>query len=479
MGITQKTASKIELLCLCVQSSNLFGMPHELLINISKNSDGRKTLSCKCSCVAGSPHCKHIIGALNYLLSLLKKKHRNQRENIEVATCTDINQKWGKLRVDVKTMYSYVPISQHCHGKQSDSSKIKQLITTGVEDFARDLMLNNEYGIRSISLITQNHHCPCFSKVESKHQRFSPSSDDSKKFLDAQECRTILSSPICQELQQNTGLYIHTSGEVGKVKTFGSLSEVEKAWYAENIQVDLDTAVELCLKTRSQSGGLWRSNRRERSTGATFYGYITPLRYNNERVNQTGRILGHLNDNFKGNEYTAHGIKMEPKARACYAEITGLPVKQVGSLVNPRTPWLLVSLDGIVFDSHTIEIKCPNDGKTKPLHEFLVTFLYIKEPTPGSFLLKEKQTYYCQVRLGMFVANLRMWHFLVYSSYENKYRFIEFLYDPAAIDEYLRSLLHVYFQYMLKAVAATDFVSDIDLDDDIPNGRALGDITKS
>ncbi|KAJ8684819.1 hypothetical protein QAD02_020612 [Eretmocerus hayati] len=439
-------------------------MPHELLINISRNSDGRKTLNCECSCAAGSPHCKHIIGALNYLL-------RNQKENIEVATCTDVKQKWGKLRKDVKSMYSYVPISQHCHGQQNDSSKIRQLITTEVKDFAHDLLLNN-HPKSSLAMFLQGRKLP--SEV------VALSDDDSNNFLDAEECRTILSSPIFQELQKNTGLYIYTSGGVQKVKTFGSLSEVEKAWYAENIQLDLDGAVELCLKTRSQRGRFWKNNRRKRFTGTTSFKYITPFRYNgNKEVNWTGKILGHLNDDFSGNEYTAHGIRMEPKARACYAKLTGFPVKQVGSLVNPKIPWMLISLDGIVFGSHTIEIKCPNDGKTKPLHEFLASLSYIKQPTPGSFFLKNKHTYYCQVQLGMFVANLRMCHFIVYSSFEDKCQFFEVPYDPAAIDEYLRSLLHVYFRHMLKALAATDSVSDIDLDDDVPSRRALGDITNN
>lgn len=35
---------------------------------------------------------------------------------MEVATCTDIKQTWGKLKSEAKSMYQTVPLDEMCHG---------------------------------------------------------------------------------------------------------------------------------------------------------------------------------------------------------------------------------------------------------------------------------------------------------------------------------------------------------------------------
>lgn len=39
-----------------------------------------------------------------------------RKEDLELATCTDVKQKWGKLRSDAKAMYQAVPVDTMCHG---------------------------------------------------------------------------------------------------------------------------------------------------------------------------------------------------------------------------------------------------------------------------------------------------------------------------------------------------------------------------
>ncbi|KAJ8685413.1 hypothetical protein QAD02_021206 [Eretmocerus hayati] len=440
MGITLESVSKIELLCLCVKSSDLFGMPHELLIKITKDDVGRKTLECKCSCKAGSPTCKHIIGSLEYLI-------RNEKNSIEVATCTDVTQKWGKLKNDVEVMYAKVPIKSHCHGKQSKSLKVKHLVDQNIKTYSMEVMTVEDPNFLCSSMALLIH-----GPVRSTPQVLPLAEEDSYNYLEPQESGSILSAPICNKMQEDDPL--------------------------DNVEVDLEAAIDLCTKTKSQSGRIWRLNRRKRMTGANAYKYITPLRYN-EAVNWANKIKSQLESSFKGNENTAHGVRMEPKARARYAEVTGHVVIQTGSLVNPCIPWLLVSLDGLVLNSHTIEIKCPVNGKEQPVRSFMGSLPYITESEPNVYSLKKKHTYYCQVQLGMFVSNLRRCDFIVYSSYEDNFEVVQVPYDAEAIQEYLGSLSYVYFGHMLKYLTAADSVSDIDMNDmdgNVPR-RAFDDLT--
>ncbi|KAJ8685150.1 hypothetical protein QAD02_020943 [Eretmocerus hayati] len=460
MGITLESFSKIELLSLCVKSSDLFGAPHELLLNISRDKDGNKSLLCKCSCIAGSPTCKHIIGSLTYLM-------RNEKKNIENATCTDVKQKWGKLKKDVKAMYSYVPMKKHCHGKQKDSSRVRQMITIDIKEFAFNLMVTDHPGsLLSLSL----------NGLPNRPEAPFPL-EDPDEFLDAKQCRSILSAPICLEMTEDSALYSRVIDGSEQVITFGSLSEAEKSWYQSNVAVTLESAVDLCMKTKSQSGRIWKAARRKRMTGANAYKYITPLRYPGKVVNWNDKVHKQLQDTFKGNANTNHGIRMEPIARAKYAEISGFTVTKTGSLVNPNLPWLLTSLDGIVLGSHTIEIKCPVDGKSKTVDEIIGTLSYIETSESGIYSLKKKHTYYCQVQLGMFVSNLKYCDFIIYSSYENGCGVIRVPYDEDVMREYLKSLQYVYFCHMLKVLVAADLVSDDVKSCDASPRKALGDVT--
>lgn len=67
-GITKIARTRIDLMLLCLQNSDLDGIPHEINVTISI-VDKKKCIQCKCSCVAGlSGTCKHSIAALIYLI---------------------------------------------------------------------------------------------------------------------------------------------------------------------------------------------------------------------------------------------------------------------------------------------------------------------------------------------------------------------------------------------------------------------------
>lgn len=67
-----------------------------------------------------------------YFSHLIKVKNKNKvkipnlccrtkKSDIELATCTDVKQKWGKLKKDADALYEVVPFKKFCHGKPKTS----------------------------------------------------------------------------------------------------------------------------------------------------------------------------------------------------------------------------------------------------------------------------------------------------------------------------------------------------------------------
>lgn len=60
------------------------------------------------------------------------------------------------------------------------------------------------------------------------------------------------------------------------------------------------------------------------------------------------------------NQYMQRGSDLEPLARQCYMEQTGIPMLPI-CVLNDEYPWLMASLDGIDDTlTHAVEIKCLN-----------------------------------------------------------------------------------------------------------------------
>lgn len=71
-AITKETNSSVDLLFLCLRSSNLFGAPHEINVKLFMENGEKKT-KVSCSCAAGTAgKCKHGVAALIYLLRFVK-----------------------------------------------------------------------------------------------------------------------------------------------------------------------------------------------------------------------------------------------------------------------------------------------------------------------------------------------------------------------------------------------------------------------
>lgn len=69
-------------------------------------------------------------------------------------------------------------------------------------------------------------------------------------------------------------------------------------------------------------------------------------------------------EDWKGNELTDWGLRLEPAIRQWYSDFTGRPVRVPEKiLVSEKYPFLFASLDGFTDDRRIVEIKTARSGK--------------------------------------------------------------------------------------------------------------------
>lgn len=119
-----------------------------------------------------------------------------------------------------------------------------------------------------------------------------------------------------------------------------------------------------------------------------------------------------------------YGTETEPTARKRYEEGEGCTVIRIGLVISKVQGWLCCSPDGLVQagdDNILLEIKCPCRCRDKPICDkegnLFVDYLHFVN---GKLLLKESHSYYTQVQVSLYVLNLTVCHFFVYSPLQVK-----------------------------------------------------------
>jgi len=62
-GIKEQAKNKLVIMALCLQTSNINGHPHEVLVTKTIH-EGNVKVSGSCSCKAGTGKCKHVVGVM-------------------------------------------------------------------------------------------------------------------------------------------------------------------------------------------------------------------------------------------------------------------------------------------------------------------------------------------------------------------------------------------------------------------------------
>ncbi|KAJ8668901.1 hypothetical protein QAD02_000160 [Eretmocerus hayati] len=430
VGVTRVDRSEVEIAALCLQNSDLHGNPHRLDFTVKFLPNSRKQFGVACSCKGGQGVCKHIVALLIYI-------SRNKFADLKEATCTDVTQVWGKIKRSSESMYEAVSIKKFCHG--APDTKIQIRVREDVFPQANELIMKYAPGSELQKMREKRRSCVNVPVPENRCI-----------LMDIDTCKVILSAGMHAPFHDNYILFAEQGGNVLRPKCLMDLSAEQQNFYMNRVRVSLDDAVDICLDTVSQANARWEAERALRLTASAAYSFISPWNKSPHLVDWPTKVSKFFTYKFSDNTATQYGTIMEPRARDWYTKTTNKDVLLAGLMVNPAVPWLGYSPDGIVPQlNRIIEIKCPCKYKDLSLQE-MVRALSFVDTSGENFSLKKKHNYYCQVQLGMFIANVPRCDFIIYSESENQCIIIPVDLDrDLVVSDYIPKLQTVYFKYML------------------------------
>lgn len=191
-----------------------------------------------------------------------------------------------------------------------------------------------------------------------------------------------------------------------------------------------------------------------RITGSICHAYFTYIP--KDPTSWESKVSKMLYESLWGNNATRYGKHCEQLAIEKYSSITRNDVSKIGFVVHPKVPWLGYSPDGVVFKNSNpailLEVKSPVLGKTSTAAQLATEkkLAYVKK-NGENFTVNPRHVYFSQVQLGMFLLNLAVTHFVVYSELESMILTVHRNDDH--IDKLVRKLQFVYFKHVLPKLA--------------------------
>lgn len=272
--------------------------------------------------------------------------------------------------------------------------------------------------------------------------------------------RTLFRHMDCERIGAYSDMLFHevifSSSTHCKIRKFeqGDLTEAEQQFYAANVAVTAAQAAQICADTRSQESTKWQRVRKIRITGSICHAYYTFVPRDDRTWDQ--KVSAMLGYSFRGNAATRYGKESEDHALKEYTDRTGNAVVRLGVVVNPLVPWLGYSPDGISFRDGRppilLEVKSPVLGKSQKAAELARAkkLPYVKQDGEN-FVLNRRHSYFSQVQLGMFLLNLDVTHFVIYSKVKSLILTVHRC--NTHIDQLVTKLQFVYFQHVLPELA--------------------------
>jgi hypothetical protein len=133
-----------------------------------------------------------------------------------------------------------------------------------------------------------------------------------------------------------------------------------------------------------------------------------------------------------------------------------LQIIKTEHIINPRIPYLICSVDGLLYDSNgkpqtVIEIKSPMAGNQMNILEVVQKKLINcidYNVTNQIYTLKNSSKEYCQLMLSMALLNVNHGTLIFYSRFDNSILKFDLYLDYDFVNSALRILEHVYFNYV-------------------------------
>lgn len=136
-----------------------------------------------------------------------------------------------------------------------------------------------------------------------------------------------------------------------------------------------------------------------------------------------------------------YGLNLEPVAKIAFKNLIQTEIYATGVVICFKQPFLACSPDRLIFDEEEfqlLEIKCLFSCANSIIVDYdnkesMVHYLIFNENNEVE--LKKMHKYYTQIQLSMYVVNVKLCHFLVYSM--NQYVYLNIERD----EEFLRLLI--------------------------------------
>lgn len=419
--------------------------PHSLKVCIGLAD---KSLSGKCSCVAGvSGYCHHVIGLFYYLAHCKQLGLGSLPDDL---TCTSMQQRWSIPR-----------------GKTIQQKEIQELLVKKPKigaDYNKFIESTLYSPSSQYDTLTKEH----FSGIEPKPLMVSlvPRKDQANH-LPLVPCRfgnvpkgSVLSyqQKLSQEYVINDFtcttfpiLPLDDAGNRFKNNVVISLDSKKQATL-DSLQITLKTAVELQERTVTQSNSsLWHLLRKKRITASKF-GLVA------RRVSNFENLVLQLNPTrHVTTAAMRRGIELEPRAAMVYANSAKggrVNLFPSGLIINPNCPWLGCSPDRKVYDFQAaldgsnpfglLEIKVVKEGETDLNNVRYLIF----DPLVNEFRLKRNDVYFYQVQCQLGLTGLDWLDFFCYVS-DSLFMCERILFDRDFFQEAKDKVDAFFFNYFL------------------------------
>lgn len=215
-----------------------------------------------------------------------------------------------------------------------------------------------------------------------------------------------------------------------------------------------DSAKQLALNTVCQNNSLWSDERKRRITGSNCYSIFTYTK--NKNPDWAKKVQSLYFSTFRGNENTDYGLSSENDAVVKYSEACQKKILKCGLIVHPEFSFLGFSPDGLIVENcnsiKLLEVKSPTQGMFKTATELVDHLDYLRLDHFSKYVLKEKDKYYGQVQLGLFLTGCQQCDFIIYSSYDDSFFKVIVSKDEKFLLQLLPCLADVYFKHILPAV---------------------------
>ncbi|XP_065222720.1 uncharacterized protein LOC135847198 [Planococcus citri] len=428
VGVKKK--SPLHIIGLCRQVSKPAEAPHRIDFKFNTKKPGKYAiLKGNCSCTGGaSGKCKHSTALLQFLMKV-------PASELEALSCTDDVCQWikGSSEPDSKPI-EIVPVSKFCHFYKPIAA------APAIPNFfnSPEFKMIMEGAGKNSSFF--KHHAGRKQATKEEYRLSSQNNMTNVRMLLTHKDPSFPSDDFNMEC-------------------IGSISPEQSNFYHNNVILDEEKALRICIHTVNQAkSDKWLKERKLRITASRCYELYTY--FMNSDVQGTANWKQKHKNLFKTTVQTndmEYGKTHEETALQIYEKLTECKITRLGLTININVPYLGFSPDRIVFDDEItlLEVKCPRLGKTLSITKMLDKLDYVEKLDSG-YSLKKNHPYYGQVQLALCLSGIKKGHFIIYNEFETNVFVIDVLYDEQFCKTLVGTLTIIYFEYLLCFICASN-----------------------